>query len=193
MKKLAVTAALCALAFCNSSQLRADNLVTNPGFETGDFTGWTNSDAGGLGVDYLVSNYTAHSGTYSAVFGPPSGDTLSQTLTTTPGTTYTVDFFLAHILDSQGLGNSFSASFGSNALVTLSNVANGGFTEYSYSALATSGSTNLSFFFEDPAGAFALDDVSVSSASTSSTPEPATATFAIPALAFALFRLRHRA
>lgn len=46
--------------------------VTNGGFETGDFTGWTNNGTAISGV--------SHSGSYSAVFSV--GDSISQTLIT---------------------------------------------------------------------------------------------------------------
>lgn len=40
------------------------NLVTNPGFETGDFTGWS------VSTTWTVTSTDAHSGSYSAVFSP---------------------------------------------------------------------------------------------------------------------------
>ena len=48
------------------------NLVTNPGFETGDFTGWTQwGDTSFTGVS---SSVPIHSGNFAAYFGPTSTD-----------------------------------------------------------------------------------------------------------------------
>src|SRR5207342_1372158 len=78
-------ALLCSAAVANA------NLVTNGGFETGDFTGWTNGgNTGFTGVDPGIQ----HSGTYGAFFGPiGSNGFLSQTLATTAGGVYTLSFW----------------------------------------------------------------------------------------------------
>lgn len=51
----------------------ANNQIVNCGFETGNFTAWTQS---GDTSNNFVTNYApwVFSGTYSAVFGPPSGN-----------------------------------------------------------------------------------------------------------------------
>jgi hypothetical protein len=76
------------------------NIVTNGGFEAGNFNGWTlsgNTDftngegSGNIGVD----NDSAHSGTYGAFFGPVGSLAyLSQNLSTVAGMTYDLSFFL---------------------------------------------------------------------------------------------------
>src|SRR5215475_4008969 len=67
-------------------------LVVNGGFEP-DFTGWTH-DASGF--DLVVCNAgLQHSGNCAARLGPLSPGFLQQTLTTTPGQLYTLDFWLA--------------------------------------------------------------------------------------------------
>lgn len=58
---LVVAALLVAAAIAQA------NLLINPGFETGDFTGW---DAGGW---YLGTGADAHSGTYGAAYHVPPG------------------------------------------------------------------------------------------------------------------------
>ena len=68
-------------------------IVTNGGFETGDFTGWAISG----NTDFVgVITGIAHSGDFAAYFGPDgSPGYLSQTLATTAGTSYKLSFFLA--------------------------------------------------------------------------------------------------
>ena len=72
----------------------AAELVTNGGFETGNFSGWTlGGNTGFTGVDTA----SAHSGTYGAYFGAVgSTGTLSQLLNTVAGQTYTVSFWLSN-------------------------------------------------------------------------------------------------
>src|SRR4029077_10049470 len=73
----------------------AQNLLTNPGFETGDFTGWTLS---GDTSFCSVSTQHPHSGSFSArLAGLPGTGFLDQTITTVVGQSYHVDFWLALI------------------------------------------------------------------------------------------------
>ena len=79
------------------------NIVQNPGFETGDFTGWTQggdtgeSSVGGTNGD---TGTMPNSGNYEALFenfevtGAVSG-TLIQTLATSPNTYYDLSFYVA--------------------------------------------------------------------------------------------------
>jgi hypothetical protein len=76
------------------------NPVSNGGFETGDFTGWTlatSNQGGGTHVrttfDFANVHYPTHGGTYDAAFGNPFHlDTITQTLATVPGTTYVLSY-----------------------------------------------------------------------------------------------------
>ena len=76
--------------------LAAGNLVANPGFETGDFTGWTtggNFEATGVSGNF--DGFLPNSGNFFAFLGPVGSDgTLSQNLATTPGQSYTFSWFL---------------------------------------------------------------------------------------------------
>lgn len=180
MRKTLIIYTSILVSFLAISRARADNLVTNPGFETGDLTGWavsgTDSSAADNGVYYGVDTIDAHSGTYGAYFGPVGGVLdLSQALSTSPGATYSVSFWLAQAPSTPApYTNSFAVSFGGNGLFSQTDLAAGSYTQYSYTATATSASTTLQFAFRDDTGFFSLDDISVSTATPpSAIPEPA--------------------
>ena len=88
----------CFLVFpCSSRADTTENLLTNPGFETGDGTGWTQ---GGTGA---ITSMCGKDGTYCAQSGPASaGGTLSQN----------IDLFDAM---TQGeINNGFTLNYGGN-------------------------------------------------------------------------------
>jgi hypothetical protein len=137
------------------------NLITNPGFETGDFTGWTNTN--GLGVVHGTTfGISPHSGNFQAIF-QAGADGLSQSVATTSGASYTIDFFLA--LGGLSTQNSFSVSWGGVTLLSLTNQSQFGYTEYTFNVTGSPGSTTLLFQFNSiqPSrfGIWFLDDVSV--------------------------------
>ena len=176
----------------------AANLVTNGGFETGNLTGWSltgvTSGPAYNGIDYGVDAADAYSGNYGAFFGPPGGImTLSQTLSTTPGTNYTISFWLAQDTDvTPGYTNSLAVLLGSTTAYSATNIAAQDYTFYTVSGVASTASDLLRFSFRNDAGYFSLDDVSVI-ASTSSTPEPATLFLIAPVLGGFLFLRRRKA
>lgn len=93
MRKIASLAAVAVLAAC------AHGDFVNGSFETGDFTGWTvtNASRGSSLFDYPGwAGLQPTDGTFLAVFGDVAqeDDTISQTLTTTPGVKYTLSFDL---------------------------------------------------------------------------------------------------
>jgi hypothetical protein len=109
MLRNTLIALLIGLGILSIDRANAASLVTNGGFETGDFTGWA-AAGDGIAIDSVFPN----TGNYDAVFGADALDltpgTLSQTITTTPGGTYALSFAL---LDEAGLsGDSFTVSFG---------------------------------------------------------------------------------
>lgn len=169
--------ALCVAtaAKADSCMTTAQNLVTNCGFETGDFTGYSGSAVGGnpnyMGVDML----DPYQGSYEAYLGSPGTTiTLSQSLATRAGLMYTVQFALDNT-GSSGMGyiNSFEADFGSQVLFSETNAAASAYQLLTFTGLATGSSTTLSFISENDAYVFDLDDISVvPNATTSVTPEP---------------------
>ena len=140
-------------------------IVTNGGFETGDFTGWTQSG----NADFTgVTTGIAHSGDYAAYFGPDGSlGYLSQTLATTVGTRYELTFYLAS--DGQ-TPNEFQVTFGGTTF-DETNVSALPYSSMSIILTAASSSTLLQFGFRDDNGFFNLDDVSVSAV-----PEPGSLT-----------------
>lgn len=160
------------------------NLVSNCGFETGDFTSWT---LGGNNANpvlyYGVDAFDANSGNYGAYLSSDLIDgtgplDLSQTLTTIAGFTYDVSFYLEQ--DTQPYVNnphSFTATMGGTTLLTLtpspaSPGPYGSFLQYVYSFTATGTSSVLNFAALNEDNFWSLDDVTV--VSTTVTPEPST-------------------
>lgn len=167
----------------------AGNLVANCGFETGDFTSWTTG--GNFEFTQVSSgNFSpysgANSGTYYATMGPVGSDgSLSQTLSTSSGATYTFSFYLGSVGDSP---SDFTALWDGSPLLSLTNPNTGAaYTQFSYSVSGT-GSDTLQFNFRDNPEYMALDDVVVVSA----VPEPGTMGMLFGGLGLVLVGLRRR-
>jgi hypothetical protein len=123
------------------------NLLTNGGFETGDFSGWT--IGGNFSYMSVTSGgYGAENGVYSVYFGPVGSDaTLSQTLTTTPGATYLLSGWLA------GNGSGYSEwgfSWDGATEVFVSPVPSQGYVQYTATVTGTGTDTFTTFFRNDP-------------------------------------------
>lgn len=171
MKIFALAAFLFSIVFGNPVQA---NLITNGGFETGDFTGWTVTGPF-LFVRTGGGNYGPHSGTFFAAGGPAGSlSFLSQSFTDTTGESLQIGFFVASNGDTP---NQFTASYDGAPLLDLVNLpATGSGVPVPYMAetfsVAATGSDTLTFGFFDPPSVLALDDVSVNL--VSSVPEPIT-------------------
>ncbi|HVF95013.1 MAG TPA: PEPxxWA-CTERM sorting domain-containing protein [Sphingomonas sp.] len=171
MKKI-VLAALATAAVIASVPAHAINLVNNGGFETGNFTGWTQFDNTGFTVvTGATGNIAPHGGQYQAVFGAVgSTGGITQTLNTVVGETYSISLWAAN---EGGTPNFGSVSFGGILLGSLTDAPAFDYTNYTFQAVATSASTALSFSFRNDPSYYHLDDVSVESIAAA-VPEPAT-------------------
>jgi hypothetical protein len=139
---------------------RAD-LVTNGGFETGDFTGWT--QFGDTGFTGVTGAPVAHTGNFGAFFGPLGSGGIFQTLATTPGGTYSVSFYIE---DDGTPPNSFSFNWDGGSPEWSYTDINPGFTTLHFLLTASTNATDLRFTFSNPPAFWFLDDVTV-------VPEPA--------------------
>lgn len=165
----------------------AQNLVVNGGFETGDFTNWTVTRAPGPRT-LNVRSTLPRSGSYDAAFGAidDQPDTISQSILTIPGRTYSMQYWLEDGDSLFPLHKSFTATFGTQSQTF--GATQDAYVFHSLGFTATSTSTVLSFAGYNYSSYYLLDDVSVFLAPV---PEPASiAALGIGALA--LVRRRKR-
>lgn len=146
------------------------NLVTNCGFETGNFSGWT--QGGNLGYTLVSSGY-ANTGNFGAQLGPVGSDgSLSQILGTTAGV-YQLQFWL---YSPGGYPNDFTAKVNGITLFTQTDIPPQAYTEYTFDFTAA-GASWLEFLFRNDPSYLGLDDVSVVRLGNSVTPEPSSMLF----------------
>jgi parallel beta-helix repeat protein len=156
------------------------NLVANGNFETGDFTAWTlggNYTSTIYGPEIFINTNSTGGGTHAAGMGSVGADgTLSQTIATTPGQTYTLSFWLR--TETSG-GNDFAAKWNGQNLLSLTNAAQSGYTEHTYTVTATGSTSTLQFSAANGPSAWDLDNISltVSGASGTSPGAPIIASF----------------
>lgn len=136
----------------------APSLVANGGFETGDFTSWTVGGGGSVSSSY------DHSGVYGAAEGPVgSTNTLTQTVSTTPGQTYLFSFWLYN--GGSGTGIDFKAKWNGVTLMEIANPGSSfGYTRYEFQVLAAGSSATIEFDFRNDPSFWGLDDVGVTAA-----------------------------
>jgi len=142
------------------------SIVTNGGFETGDFSGWTQfGDVSFSGVG--SGGQVPHTGNFGAYFGPSGQGGIFQTLATTAGASYHVSFFINQLVAST---NTFEFNWDGGVAEWSYADINPGYTTLNFDLIATTSSTDLRFTFSNPPGSWAFDDVSVEAHAI---PEPA--------------------
>ncbi|MBI3350360.1 MAG: PEP-CTERM sorting domain-containing protein [Burkholderiales bacterium] len=157
MKKT-LACSLVAAALFATGAARAD-LVTNGDFETGTFAGWTTTlDA----LNDSVNMEVPQAGLWGASFGGPKSS-ISQTLATVAGSTYSISFWLMLEADANGvvIPNAFEVDFGSFVGPTFTDATEFGYTYIEFLAVATSASTDLTFKFSQGPYFWDLDSVQV--------------------------------
>ena len=155
---------------------QAQNLVVNPGFETGNFSGWTVTPAPALS-NVSVGSTNPGAGAFGAEFrGATTADPdrVSQAVSTVAGQLYTFSFFVRiEAVFAGGMPfNSFRAFFDGMQVYSVVN-SNSGFTTLTFTnLLATTNSTVIEFRGSQFGGYTVLDTVSVVGAPGGSTAVP---------------------
>jgi hypothetical protein len=188
-RKLGVTfigAVITAFGLAVAAPAYAVNLVTNGGFETGDFTGWTlGGNTGFMGVQCPGPSFTVAEGRCSAFAGPiGSNGTLSQSIALQLGRQYLLTFSWE---PDGGTPSFFSVSLGGVTLFSQTNPPASALHTLSFAVLATAANEALVFSFRDDPGFMFLDAVNLS------IPEPASVGLLGIALVAMFMGLRRKA
>jgi VPDSG-CTERM motif len=125
------------------------NQITNPGFETGNLTGWT-LNPGFLPIG-TFGGISPHSGSFQAFTAAGSG-VLGQSFATTVGQSYTVSFWAATTTGG-ALSVLGGATVFNHIFVGLTS-----YNQFTFTFTALSSSSPIQF---SAAGFFFLDDISV--------------------------------
>jgi len=164
------------------------NLLTNGGFETGTFSGWT--QGGNTGATGVSSGAVyVQSGAFGAALGPVGSDgILSQSFSTDVGAEYRLTFWLR----SDGYTvNDFSAAVNSTVLYSDVNIGVQAYKEYAYNFMGT-GSDSVTFTFRNDPGYLSLDTVSVDKIADPQAAVPEPASLALIGLGLAGIAQRRR-
>lgn len=160
----AVLAAAVTIGAGAASQA-ATNIVTNPGFETGDLTGWS-SFGWYAEPSYWGVTPPANGGAYFATTGCPTYYcTLQQTLPTIKGAVYALSF---EFNPGEGVTTAGGDTqiLWNGSLVLDVGLGPNAWTNYSVDGLVAAGADTLTFLAYQYPGFKGVDNVSVSLSST---------------------------
>ena len=175
--------ALAALFTLSASASHAQNIVANPGFETG-LPPWTGTVTPGFFIVSDAVTARAHSGNRSGSFQGvtlPGNGSIQQTLGTVAGQSYLLDFWIRDENTSHPGGTDpVTLLWNGSLLATLDLAKDSTHHEYTFGVTATGATTVLQFgsplaMSTGGSGIWRIniDDVSVTAAApTDATPEP---------------------
>jgi hypothetical protein len=143
------------------------NLVTNCGFESGTFSGWTQF---GNTAFTSVSTVAPNSGTHLLRAGPAgSVGGIKQTVNLTGAGQLSFSLLKAGE-SSSAVTATFEVRWGGSTLTALVDPAPFGFTQFTFDVVGT-GDNELAFGFRNDPNVWSLDDVAVTGTSVP-VPEP---------------------
>ena len=172
MRKLAKAfLSLAAILCLETGQAKAD-LITNGSFETGDFTGWTQTgNTGFTGVSGVFGGVSPTDGNFQAFFGAVGslGGIVQTVAPTTSGQSYQLTFDLHNF---GGTPSEYKVTV--DGVVAFNVVDPGSFpyTTFTYNFVASGTSTPVEFEFQQNPDYFLLDNVHLNAAAA--VPEPGT-------------------
>jgi len=164
----AVRALTVACVLCAAPAAHAEAILSG-GFESGTLNDWTITPAATGSLVFVSGN--AHRGHDAAWFGAMGAldDQISQTIATTSGDLYVVEFWLAH--GATNAANDFTVLWNGAPIYSLTGAASFGYTRVSLIEQATGPSSLLQFSGRELQDYYYLDDVNVTPYPV---PEPAT-------------------
>lgn len=193
LRTVCVAAVLAVGCLGTAARTEAASIVVNGGFETHDFSGWTTTTSdificgtGGLlgcgDLDGFSGFGTPHSGGNAAAMGTVLPEGIFQSLATSAGTLYTLDFWFSACPiwgggpDAAGCAsNSLSVVWSGTTVYEQFNVDPAPWTHVVIPNLLALGSlTDLRFLASNDASYFLLDDISVEALDATTVPEPTT-------------------
>lgn len=176
LASLALPLAVSSSAFAGTTcEAVSDNLLTNCGFESGTFAGWTLVDPGNYST---VDTHNPSTGAYAATLGPEPGS-LSQTVNTVAGTYYNFSFDMQNEIAVDGSGTPYPGPDSFQVLVTDINnnttslfgptpiTQTASYMNYAFGFIG-SGSDTITFALNNVPSYYDLDNVDVNAP----TPEP---------------------
>jgi len=154
---VSIAAASIGLALSAQAQI-----IVNGGFETGDFSGWTQfGDSGFDGVD----TFYPHTGAFQAYFGSGTASGIRQSLTANAGDRLIVQFWIT--TDFGDVPNTCTVTLDGQPVADLANFRNTIYRSFSATITVTSANPELVFTLMNASDYFELDDVTVTLDGTS--------------------------